>query len=159
MSLYKGDNLISGHNILYSTTGQNTDGAMTQKAVSDITENTRFDGQWVASLSTLLNNVSLNATTYLDIDLSNYLPNDDYEYLVEISWSVYGAAFARMVFNTSFGFYTVNTHTTSTANYYTDGCNKIVVGKDRIVRVRRSGGWNDTATVSALGYRRIGTNT
>ena len=35
MSLYKGNTLISGHQVLYSTTGQNTDGAMTQKAVTD----------------------------------------------------------------------------------------------------------------------------
>lgn len=36
MSLYKGTDLISGHQVLYSTTGSNTDGAMTQDAVSDI---------------------------------------------------------------------------------------------------------------------------
>lgn len=35
MSLYKGNNLISGHQVLYSTTGNNTDGAMTQDATTD----------------------------------------------------------------------------------------------------------------------------
>lgn len=35
MSLYKGNNLISGHQVLYSTIGNNTDGAMTQDAVTD----------------------------------------------------------------------------------------------------------------------------
>lgn len=34
MSLYKGTNLISGHQVLYSTTGNNTDGAMTQAATT-----------------------------------------------------------------------------------------------------------------------------
>ena len=36
MSLYKGTTLISGHQVLYSSIGQNTDGAMTQKATTDI---------------------------------------------------------------------------------------------------------------------------
>lgn len=35
MSLYKGTNLISGHQVLYSTTGNNTDGAMTQDATTN----------------------------------------------------------------------------------------------------------------------------
>lgn len=35
MSLYKGNNLISGHQVLYSTTGNNTDGAMTQDATTN----------------------------------------------------------------------------------------------------------------------------
>lgn len=39
MSLYKGTNLIAGHNILYNTTGQNTDGAMTQKVCTDELDN------------------------------------------------------------------------------------------------------------------------
>lgn len=34
MSLYKGNTLISGHQVLYSTTGNNTDGAMTQAATT-----------------------------------------------------------------------------------------------------------------------------
>lgn len=35
MSVYKGNELIAGHQVLYSDTGQNTDGAMTQKAATD----------------------------------------------------------------------------------------------------------------------------
>ena len=35
MSIYKGTNLISGHQVLYSTTGNNTDGAMTQDATTN----------------------------------------------------------------------------------------------------------------------------
>ena len=39
MSLYKGNNLISGHQVLYSTTGNNTDGAMTQSATTTQLDN------------------------------------------------------------------------------------------------------------------------
>ena len=39
MSLYKGTNLISGHQVLYSTTGSNTDGAMTQSATTTELDN------------------------------------------------------------------------------------------------------------------------
>lgn len=168
-SILGSGNITINEPILYSTTGQNTDGAMTQKAATDNFADTDLsnlsatgqkvlDGQWVVSNSTLANGVSLNAATYLDISLANYLPSDNFKYEVELQWESYGSTFARVHVISNSTTYLLNTHTASSANYFSDGCNRIVVDTTRIISLRRSSGWATTCSLTALAYRRIGTN-
>ena len=46
---------------------------------------TDVDGQWVVKNEDIILNVSLNGSTPLEIDLSDYLPNDGYDYECNIS--------------------------------------------------------------------------
>lgn len=59
MSLYKGNNLISGHQVLYSTTGQNTDGAMTQDATTS--ELSSINTNLLSKADTDFSNISTTA--------------------------------------------------------------------------------------------------
>ena len=94
MSLYKGTDLISGHQVLYSTKGSNTDGAMTQDACTNnfadvslsnlsSTATKNIDGQWTSYVSTVASSVSLTGTTELSYTIG--VPNDGYQYEILLS--------------------------------------------------------------------------
>lgn len=167
MSIYKGNNLISGHQVLYSTTGQNTDGAMTQKAVSDITENTRFDGQWVNNSLTLASSVTALTTSSTSYDLSSYLPNDNYNYEVLFTMNGQTKAAANSY---SYGILSTDIITSNcyvfiartamnTTNAIQGGGSIILpVGTGRTVTVGYNSKNSGNYSLNAVGYRRIGTN-
>lgn len=171
MSIYKGNNLISGHQVLYSMTGQNTDGAMTQKAVSDITENTRFDGQWVYSSATIASNVTWNSShgtkTY---SLSNYLPDDGYNYEILFNGSCETGTTSANFINLYIGVNNVNEHTicrlctarTRTAsNNQSSGSSNIIIPSNMrqlVVYGATSSNANGVYSLFVEAYRRVGTN-
>lgn len=171
MSLYKGNNLISGHQVLYSTTGQNTDGAMTQKAVSDITENTRFDGQWVYSSIAIADSVTWNSShgikTY---SLNNYLPNDGYNYEILFSGSCDTGTTSANFINIYIGINNVNENVicrlctartrTASSNQSSGSSNIIIPSNMRqlVVYGSTSSNANGTYSLFVAAYRRVGTN-
>jgi hypothetical protein len=166
MSLYKGNNLISGHQVLYSTTGQNTDGAMTQKAVSDITDNTRFDGQWVSDYQQIASGISGTSTYSNDFDLSSYLPDDEYNYEVMLmaggrTGTTSGNSIQIWVSSSLCPSTLIGYGVTRTASYVVAGGNIILpVGANRQVTLSLTS-TSGTATnifLQTKAYRRIGTN-
>lgn len=178
MSLYKGNNLISGHQVLYSTTGNNTDGAMTQDATTSelnnkaninlsnltATSSTNFDGQWVNVGATIMDKVNLHGTTALTYTLS--LPNDGYNYEVLLSGSIVtgttsGNALILQVYSSLVG----NTFMCWTTNRGTTGASArsggnviIPVSSNHNIYVTRANDYTGTASLYMRAYRRIGTN-
>ena len=133
-----------------------------------------FDGQWVASALQLMVNQDLTNTTYHELDFSSYLPNDGYIYEVNITWwlgatsptevgqenriniglSHIGASYAYL------GSATASKISSTFSIYHNSlGTVTVVVGTSRklklIVYNNSKGHMSD---LSAVGYRRIGTN-
>lgn len=177
MSLYKGTDLISGHQVLYSTTGSNTDGAMTQKACADTFANNdlsnlqasaskNLDGQWVASASTIANNVTYPTSTSTEYDISSYLPNDNYNYEVFLtgvassgstSGNVVVVRIQTDILNVE-DFYLCGVITRTNSIMYADGSAIAPVGTARKIIVVSSSGYVGKYTLHLRGYRRVGTN-
>lgn len=176
MSLYKGNNLISGHQVLYSTTGQNTDGAMTQKAATDTfanvdlsnldaTATANIDGQWVYSASTLASGVAAPTTDAITYSLSSYLPNDGYKYEVLFTATATTGSTSGNVVRVSLltdiildDVFVCGGRTRTSSTTYCNGCISLPVGAGRYVNVGTYSGNTGTFTLYARGYRRIGTN-
>ena len=180
MSLYKGNTLISGHQVLYSTTGQNTDGAMTQKAVTDnfantnltnlgSTSSTNFDGQWVMTYLQLAQNVSIASGGTNSYSLADYLPNDNHYYevildVMAITGTTVGSTADITVGNSVYSgipprICSVVTRVSGQSFLSSGQCILIVPPNDRRVVVAQAA--SHTATlylVRVHGYRRIGTN-
>jgi len=135
------------------------------KCVYDLTENNRFDGQWVGKYSQLS---TAKATGTYNLDLSTYLPDDTYNYEVYLyahvhsGNSTYTNIYARSsIFNSTFG----SDSGIEIACVGTNGrqglINTIIpIGTDRILTLiieNRTLDNNYTGFCLA-GYRRIGTN-
>ena len=182
MSLYKGNNLIAGHQVLYSTTGQNTDGAMTQKACTDTfadqslsnianTATKCIDGQWVYSSATIASSVTWTTNTPAkSYSLANYLPNDNYDYEVQLTVTLQtGATSANFIngyISSGNGGGTIArlaTVRTRASNYeQATGQGTIYVPANNREIVYQGAGTssnaNGTYTLYVLAYRRVGTN-
>jgi len=131
-----------------------------------------IDGQWVKSNLTLADHVNITTTTPIEIDLSNYLPNDNYNYLIMLSvYMATGTTTAKSyigcVVNNSL---VSNTYLGECINYGTGVANQgraagygyIPIGTDRKLNLQTitlNGFTIDGyVTLRAKGYRRIGTN-
>lgn len=134
------------------------------KADASTVVNTRFDGQWVGRYSQIS---TAKATGTYNIDLSNYLPNDGYNYEVYLFGHLYSSnSTYTLVYAKTSIFATVGESNGIRIGYV--GVNTrqgiintiLPVGSDRILTITISGRQLDkTDTGFCLaGYRRIGTN-
>lgn len=177
MSLYKGNNLISGHQVLYSTTGNNTDGAMTQKATTtelngkadtdllnlSVAGQAVIDGQWVDSTLTIVNG-SAKLGSY-SFNLSSYLPNDGYNYEVIVSCdgstlATSGAQADIRVTSSiiSNNIFLAKTMTRTTQAVSFGGNCILPIGINRTLSYNIISSSLSNLRLWAVGYRRIGTN-
>ena len=126
--------------------------------------NTRFDGQWVYTKSTLANGVAMTNSD-APYSLSTYLPNDNYDY--EVLFAVNATS------GTSSGnriYITLNTDIStavetayamprSNSSVTAYGTCILAVGSGRSVTVAANSTPKGNYYLYACGYRRIGTNT
>lgn len=127
--------------------------------------NTLWDGQWVTSnIQIVSTSGTKNGVQY---SLADYLPNDDYNYMVKFTLSGYDN-------DSAYGYHICTdlaqfTNSTSTSTSIPDimVCGNtesrqnqntldLPVGQGRYIELYGSGG--DNIFVNALGYRRLGTN-
>lgn len=174
MSLYKGNNLISG--VMPNSANQslsNLDSAgqdiIDNKANTNLsnltaTSSTNFDGQWVSSQYTIASSVSVNGSTSLEYSLSSYLPNDSYDYEVFFDgYAATGNASGNscplvISLDNSVGGAICRVVTRANAISDTAGCAIFPVGTSRKIYVARGTNYNGNITLRAMAYRRIGTN-
>ena len=123
-----------------------------------------IDGQWVYSSTTLINNQTA-PTTDFDVDLSTYLPDDNYIYEVlfcgycstgTTSGNIHQLRLSSSIVQTVVQLaYAI----TRADNYSTGGGNCILpISADKKVIVRGYSNNTGNYTLYARGYRRIGTN-
>ena len=122
-----------------------------------------FDGQWVKSGSSLITGGTLpnSSNTRIEVDLSSYLPNDNYSYEVTLNGIVYvGNTDARNTLSV-YGKDTEISHYVCRASKAGDsgaGNTIVDVGSSRKVVVDYWSANNGTFDLKMQGYRRIGTN-
>lgn len=131
-----------------------------------------IDGQWVASPLTLATDVNAS-TTITQYDLSSYLPNDGYQYEVQMSFSMFTKTSSGNSISCYVGSdlipFTTSTYadaiqigqvrTRTSSNMTTSGNCKCPVGTGRYVDIYSPSGWtNGSYSLWLNGYRRIGTN-
>ena len=173
--LYIGSNLISSEQVLYSTTGSNTNGAMTQKAATDCfavntlnnvpssvtsippTALTNFDGQWVV-VNSELSTATASGTSDLTSLVSALLPDDGYKYLLMVRcYLYYNSASAGMTLSSSA--MTISSSVCGVTSYGRNDTNTvlIVVDSTRNLTVTRSAAVS-SSHVNLVAYKRLGTN-
>lgn len=127
--------------------------------VSDVIY-TRFDGQWVS------NNVVLSTSTAkgtYTIDVSSYLPNDNYNYELLVNATVYrsGSGSCRIFITDLISQTTGNAAfrigaVASEASSYNQV--HVFVGSSRTFQIIIADNAASSANFGMIGYRRIGTN-
>lgn len=126
--------------------------------------NTRFDGQWVYTKSTLANNVSMTNSSQ-DYSLSSYLPNDNYDYEVLFAVNATsGTSSGNRIYITlqsdiSTAVETAYAIPRSNSSVTAYGTCILAVGSGRKVTVAANSTPTGNYYLYACGYRRIGTNT
>lgn len=124
----------------------------------------RFDGQWISKILALSTATAMG--TY-NLDLSNYLPNDNYLY--EISLNINCSSSSDTSVLTISSSVLPSGSTGAAESYYTIMCNasstyglnrfNLPIGNDKILTVIISGNsFSKRCIITALGYRRLGTN-
>ena len=123
-----------------------------------------IDGQWVPSELSIASNVSMSTSTDLEYDISNYLPNDNYNYEVMIratgySGSTSGNVISMYVYSDITLLICLMNSITRTSSSAWGGGNAIVpVGTGRLIKIHTDGAGAKLDNLRAVGYRRIGTN-
>lgn len=128
---------------------------------------TCVDGQWVDSFLEIAKGVTAPTTTDLNYSLSSYLPNDGYNY--EVLFRGFGTTGTTNGDRNYFYLKTdlINNNalisyirTRSTASLQSGSTLILPVGASRTITITGTGIITNTGTVSlsAIGYRRIGTN-
>lgn len=134
-----------------------------------------IDGQWVKSYIELAKNTQLPVTseiTYIEYDISSYLPIDNYKYEILVTASMATANINGSLLETWIGSLIDNSNdfawlnfgkvVTRTAAFCFDANSIIIpVNKHRKIRFiyhAREGGVCQLSTLSLQGYRRLGTN-
>ncbi len=126
--------------------------------------NTRFDGQWVYTKSTLANNVSMTNSSQ-DYSLSSYLPNDNYDYEVLFAVNATsGTSSGNRIYiilqsDISTAVETAYAIPRSNSSVTAYGTCILAVGSGRKVTVAANSTPKGSYYLYACGYRRIGTNT
>ena len=134
--------------------------------LSNVSNCTVLDGQWVSSSSTLANNISAPTTTNLEYSLASYLPNDGYNYEVLFTGQATSGASSGNVCNIHLKtdiiadyVYFARAVTKTTSNNSTYGTCILPVGTGRTVTAVAYSNNTGNFYLYARGYRRIGTNT
>lgn len=125
------------------------------------------DGQWISEHYSVASGVDLPATSPLIYDLSSYLPNDGYCYEVLfgmiITTSPTSNSYAKGRLSTDLMPQDVvmcsnRVASNSTLGTIAEGNAILPVGLDRTVSIQEHDNNSGKTSVSAYGYRRIGTN-
>ena len=126
-----------------------------------------FDGGWVYSYSQLASSVAISTSADQTYSLSSYLPNDGYNYEVLVGANISvstNSKFCNIYATTDLitnGVGIVGGSKSGTSyNFYNCGSAVMPVGLGRKITILKgsSSGAEGTYTLSAFGYRRIGTN-
>lgn len=123
------------------------------------------DGRWVGTSYGIVSNTGFAANKSATYDLSNYLPNDGYNYEVLFSLQAQTGATSGYEVNLSLGtdiapgFIITKGVTRASARISCVGTATVPVGRARQVTIKQ---WStypcDIISFDAVGYRRIGTN-
>lgn len=125
-----------------------------------------IDGQWVYKYVELANQVNIGPSATLNYSLASYLPDDNYDYEVQLSatGTTLGLTSATMTIiggsGSLRGFLFANQNTTNAT--VTGAGNMIVPVPHSNRNININNGAASTCTLNAVrlyGYRRIGTNT
>lgn len=157
MSLYLGDTLIAPNQ---SNAADKSLSNLDSAGVNTI------DGQWVIkSGGNLASGVTLPTTTSLEYSLASWLPDDNYNYEVFLSGAVStgttsGNTSTLQVSSDIFAYvmYVCQAQTRAASSVRAAGNIIIPVGTDRTVSVYYVSSNTGTFSLTARGYRRIGTN-
>lgn len=124
-----------------------------------------FDSQWVTKSATLYSASSITASTSVNVSLTSYLPNDGYQHEVLVHGYVWtgktSGNSAELIVNGAITSCYLCKRNTRTSNNFSDAATLIMpVGTNRTMTIR-NGVSVATGSVSltAVAYRRIGTNT
>lgn len=127
----------------------------------------KLDGEWVVmpDFTPVVQNLSMNSSTYLELDLTDFLPKDNYTYECNLSATItttstsgnaiYVSLATPQSPNNWFDLCQVRTRTSSVMNAM--GSSIIPVGTDRKIILYR--GTNINGTLNSLklnAYRRLG---
>ena len=126
-----------------------------------------LNGQWVGANHDIATGLSITTGTAKEYDLSEYLPDDDYNY--EVMFTVTGrtgtksgnAATIRVgLSSTASDNPVVFKQVTRASNYMVNGGNcRVVIGSNRKIYIGNTGGSTSTnINFVARAYRRVGTN-
>ena len=133
--------------------------------LSNVSNCTVLDGQWVASSRTLASNVSAPTSTDLEYSLASYLPNDGYNYEVLFTGQATSGASSGNVCNIHLKTDIIANYvlfaraiTKTTSNNSTYGTCILPVGTNRKATVVAYSANTGAFYLYARGYRRIGTN-
>ena len=145
-----------------STTPVYVDSNGTVQSCGNSIANSRFDGQWVSKIETLSTATAVGTYT---IDLSSYLPNDNYNYEVLISGHqtssssstanvfVYSTLMGQSSTTDIYYMWSTNSETVYMTNSFI-----VPIGSDKKLYLVREGAKGSRFVFGALCYRRIGTN-
>lgn len=124
-----------------------------------------FDGQWSRSFVTLVNSGSSPTTQKVQISLSEYLPNDTYDYLVYFRadinvGSTSGSKEAIAIWSDIFDnrLYLAQGYNINSSKIEMYHQSILPVGNGRYIEVLPYAYNTGTYNLYAIGYRRIGTN-
>lgn len=174
MSLYKGNNLISGampnsanqslSNL--DSAGQDKFDEKANTSLSNLTStsSTNFDGQWTSlGQNIITSSTSLNGSTNLTYTVN--VPTDGYTYEVLLYGDIEtGATSGNSALGKVYGAYdstvSIGGVTTRTASKVVgSGSGTILVDSSRKIYLARSTNWNGACTyLKACAYRRMGSN-
>ena len=125
----------------------------------------KYDGQWVYTQLSIATSVTAPTTTDLIYSLSTYLPNDGYNYEVLFSASCStgntSGNVAHVILETDLQpneFLVALARTRTSSTMASAGSCIIAVGIDREVIIKPHTSNTGLISLTALGYRRIGTN-
>ena len=133
--------------------------------LSNVSNCTVLDGQWVPSSQAIASSVSLPTTTELTYSLANYLPEDNYKYEVLLTGLVVTGTTSGNLSILSVRTDAINTivylceaQTRAASSVRAAGTAILPVGTGRTVKVYYTSGNSGTFSLTVRGYRRIGTN-
>lgn len=126
-----------------------------------------FNGQWVRKWSTIYDATSMAAKATVALDLSSYLPNDNYNYEVLLDAYARSGEVNGNTVNISIGGITsdaviasTETHSGNNNTKNNIGNLRMPVGTNRKLNVTNYGNAaSGTTNIRLMAYRRIGTNT
>ncbi len=119
------------------------------------------DGYWITSLLTLGDGVTINSSTALTYDLTNYLPKDSnvYEVLVTTQFTTgttSGNQISVLISSDMTGdIYLGKGVTRTNSTFIAGGTAIMIIGKGRYIKVTRSTSWNGTFSLYLRAYRKV----
>jgi hypothetical protein len=133
--------------------------------VNALNINSMCDGQWVDANVTLASGVTAPTTTNIEYDLSNYLPNDGYDYEVIVNatamtTSTSGSS-CRVYVTSSLiqsNCFITRAQTRTSSTMSTEGAIIFPIGTDRKLILKSYSNNSGTINLYVRGYRRLGTN-